>query len=151
MAIRAEEIYDMVETHCLRIGYFDRVNRHEPKNAPGRGLTCAIWLEKIDPARTSGLNSTSIRLEFMIRVYSNMLQEPVDMVDPEILKAVDALMEAYSGDFELAGETMAVDLLGMEGQPLSGQSGYLNIDNKVYRVMTIRLPLIIDNLWTQES
>lgn len=151
MSLRTEEIFDMVETHCLRIGYFDRVNRHEPKNAPGRGLTAAIWVEKMDPTTTSGLNSTAVRLEFMVRIYSNLLQDPADMVDPEILRATDALMEAYSGDFELAGEVMSIDLLGMQGQPLSCQSGYLSIDNKVFRCMTIKVPLIIDNLWNQEN
>lgn len=152
MALRVDELFSAVESHALATAYFDRVNKHEPKNAPGRGLTAAVWVDKIEPALgKSGLMSTTVRLTLNVRVYSNMLQEPQDMIDPEILKAIDALMEAYSGDFELGGEAMFVDLLGDGGTALSAQAGYISTDNKMYRVMTIVLPIIVDNLWDQEA
>jgi hypothetical protein len=76
-----------------------------------------------------------------VRIYQNMIAEPQDMIDPRVMAAVDALMTAYSGDFELGGTVRAVDLLGMAGTPMAAQAGYIQQDNRVYRAVTITLPL----------
>lgn len=150
MALGVTAILAAVESHALATGRFDRVNRHEPKSAPGNGLSAAIWVQSLRPvAAASGLNSTSARLELSERVYMGMLAEPQDDIDTRVLEAVDVLMTAYSGDFELGGLVRNVDLLGEHGDPLSADAGYLEQDKKIYRVMVITLPLIISDLWGQ--
>jgi len=141
-----------VESHAMTLGLFESVNTHEPKGAPANGLTVAIWVDRVFPSQTlSGLASTTAILVFNVRIYSPMLAEPQDMIDPEMTAATDTLLNAYSGDFQLSGSTMAVDLLGMDGQPLTAQAGYINQDNRLFRVMTIVVPLIVDNAWTQAA
>jgi|RhiMetdeSRZDD1v2_1073273.scaffolds.fasta_scaffold225350_2 hypothetical protein len=151
MAINSQNLIDNLASHAMASGYFDRVNQHEPKSKPGRGLTCAIWIDRIEPARgRSGLAATSARVVFNVRVYTNMLQNPQDAIDPSVMVATDALFEAYSGDFELGGEAAYIDLMGStQGHPLFAQSGYINIDNVVMRVMTITVPVIVNDAWTQ--
>jgi hypothetical protein len=78
-----------------------------------------------------------------------MVQEPQDAIDPGVAAAVDALMAAYSGDFEFGSNVRNVDLLGSAGVPLAAEAGYLNVSGTMYRVMTITLPLIINDLWSQ--
>ena len=151
MAIASQDLVDRIASHAMSLGVFDRVNQHEPKNKPGRGLTCAVWIDRIEPARgRSGLTATDARVVFNVRVYTNMLQTPQDAIDPQVMIATDLLFEAYSGDFQLGDDSRFVDLEGMtQGHPLFGQSGYINIDNMVYRVMTITVPVIVQNAWTQ--
>lgn len=151
MALNSQDLIDRVASEAMATGYFDRVNQHEPKSKPGRGLTCAVWIDKIEPARArSGLNSTSARVTFNVRIYTNMLQQPQDAIDPNMMDAADALFDAFSGDFTLGGTISSVDLLGeTQGHPLSCQSGYINIDNMVYRVLTFVVPCIINDAWTQ--
>lgn len=151
MAINSQALIDDLANHALASGYFDRVNQHEPKNKPGRGLTCAMWIDRIEPARgMSGLTATSARVVFNVRVYTNMLQNPQDAIDPNVMIATDALMEAYSGDFTLSGDAAFIDLMGATpGHTLEAQSGYINIDNMVYRVMTISVPVIVNDAWPQ--
>lgn len=151
MAINAQELIDRLASHAQTLGIFDRVNQHEPKNKPGRGMTCAIWIDRIEPARgRAGLASTTARVVFNVRIYTNMLQNPQDMIDPQIMNAADLLFEAYSGDFELGGTDRWIDLLGAtQGHPLYGQSGYINIDNMTFRVFTMTVPAIVENAWTQ--
>jgi hypothetical protein len=154
MSISIDSILDGIISHALASGWFERVNVRtgEPKNAPGSGLTVAVWSQNIDPVpRLSGLNSTTARVELTERIYSNMLQEPPDMIDPNVIKATDVLMTAYSGDFTLGGTVMEVDLLGAYGTPLRGQSGYVTIGSTMYRCMDITLPLIVSDLWTQAA
>lgn len=149
MALNVTDILDGVVSHALASGWFERVNQHEPKSAPGNGITAAVWADRIEPARASGLQKTSARVVFNVRIYSSMLQEPQDDIDPQIMLAVDDLMTAYSGDFELGGNVRNVDLLGMGGTPLSAQAGYINVSGTMYRVMTISLPVIVNDVWDQ--
>jgi hypothetical protein len=143
-------IFDALVSHGMASGLFERVNQHEPKNAPGNGLTMAVWLDRIAPASgSSGLNTTTGLLLFSVRVYSNMVADPQDDIDPALLNAIDILFSAYSGDFELGGMVEYVDLLGRHGVPLSATFGYVPIDNKMYRVGTITVPLVVADLWSQ--
>jgi hypothetical protein len=143
-------IFDGVVSHALALGRFDRVNGHEPKSAPPSGLTAAVWVDRIAPVPAmSGMASTTGVLVLNARIYTTMLSEPQDAIDPAVLAAVVDLMGAYSGDFDLGGSVRNVDLLGQSGFALSAQAGYLNQDNKIFRVMTITLPLIVNDLWDQ--
>ena len=147
--LNAQGLVDALVTHAQASGRFETVNSHEPKSAPGNGLRVAIWADKVTPVRTSGLNITSAMVTLMVRVYSNMISEPQDAIDPEIVGAVDVLMAAYSGDFELGGLAREIDLLGANGAGLSAQAGYLNQDGRLYRVVTITVPILVNDAWTQ--
>lgn len=148
--MEVDAITDAVVSHALASGHFENVNLHEPKNSPGNGLTCAVWAQTVVPIpAASGLNTTTGRALFNVRIYSNMLKEPQDAIDPEVLKAVDKLFSAYSGDFTLDGLVRNVDLLGTYGVALTAVAGYQTIGQTMYRIMTISLPLIVNDLWGQ--
>lgn len=154
MAVDWSGLIDALASHALTLGVFGRVNRHEPKSAPGKGLNAAIWVQGLGPAPGgSGLAATSVRAEFAVRVFQDMLSDPQDAIDPAVLTAVDALMSAYSSAFTLSlastVDVRMIDLLGAYGEPLRAQAGYLNQDNRLYRVMTVFVPLIINDVWTQ--
>jgi hypothetical protein len=151
MGIGSQDLIDRLASHAAATGYFDKVNQHEPKSKPGRGITGAVWIDRIEPARgRSGLTSTTVRVVFNVRIYTNMLQQPQDAIDPNVMEAADALFAAYTGDFSLGAETRFIDLLGMtQGHELFCQSGYINIDNMVYRVLTLTVPVIVEDAWTQ--
>lgn len=145
-------ILNQLVSHSQKLGVFERVNQHEPKNSPGTGITCAIWAQAIGPYPAgSSIMATTGRLVFNVRLYTSMLAEPQDAIDPNLLTACDLLMTAYSGDFELGGTVKNVDLMGESGTPLSATAGYITIDNKTLRVMTILLPLIVNDIWAQAA
>jgi hypothetical protein len=148
-----DDVFAGIQSHALASGLFDQVNTAEPKSAPGSGVSAGIWLQRISPAPGgSGLASTSTRLEIWVRLYTSMLSEPSGAIDPRMLNAAAVLMAAYSGDFTLAvPEVRAVDLLGIYGNPLEGQAGYLEQDGTLYRVFTIALPVIVNDAFTQAA
>jgi hypothetical protein len=148
--MNTQAIIDAVASTALSTGQFDRVNAHEPKAAPTSGLSCAIWAQRLGPhIEGSGLASTSARLELNVRVYMNMLTQPEDAIDPRIVRSVDALMTKFSSDIGLGGTVAYVDLLGSAGSALEAVAGYITIDQRLFRVVTISLPLIINDAWTQ--
>jgi hypothetical protein len=148
VSLGTKAILAAVISHAKATGKVERVLTHEPKSAPGNGITVAVWVQNLRPT-TSGLDSTTVRLELSVRVYMNMLADPQDAIDTKLLDATDTLMAAYSGDFTLGGLVKNVDLLGVDGDPLGCNAGYLEQDGKMYRVMGITLPLIVNDLWSQ--
>jgi hypothetical protein len=145
-------IVDAVVSHAQATALFDQVNFNEPRTAPPNGLTCAIWADAVTPiANASGLDITAVSVVLKARIYTSMFQQPYDAIDPAIMSAVDVLMTAYSADFQLNGLVMAVDLLGAYGTSLKAQAGYLNQDNKLYRIVDIFIPLILADQWPQAA
>jgi hypothetical protein len=137
--------------YSLRLGIFDKVNRHEPKSAPGNGVNTAIWLDEFETVESSGLSMTSMRLAYQQRIYLPMLSEPQDAIDPAVHAATQKVMNAYSTGFSLEGTARQVDLFGAYGDKLRAKAGYINQDSKLFRAMVITLPLIIDDVFDQEA
>lgn len=151
----AQDLFDALQSHALGSGLFHAVNTAEPKAAPGTGVYCAIWIQNIAPAQgASGLNTTTVRVEFNVRLYSAMIQQPMDMIDPNLTAAALTMMEKYSGDFGLSNITevnvRAIDLMGIYGTGMAATAGYLEQDGKLFRVITITLPVIVNDLFAQQ-
>lgn len=155
MALDASTLLDAVQDHALRSGWFEQVNGHEPtESSPPdtSGLTAAVWVQRIGPAvGGSGLSATTIRLELMLRMYAGINRESEAAIDPNLLAALDDLLGRYSNDFDLDGLVREVDLLGQFGDPLQARAGYIVQSGTEFRIMDITLPLIVDDLWTQEA
>jgi hypothetical protein len=149
MSLNTAGLFNALASHAASLGIFDRVNNHEPANAPGNGLSYSLHWVRIAPVPThSGLASTTGVVPFLGRIYRPAAQ-PSDEVDIEVLGATDALLAVYSADFTLGGLVRNVDLLGQTGNQLSAQAGWLLIDAIQHRTSDITIPLIVNDLWTQ--
>lgn len=149
-----DPIFDAIVDFTMQTGYFELVNKHEPKRSPSyTGLTAAVWLQLMRPAKTrSGLANCSAVLEFNLRTFSSMLQEPQDAIDPNLTRACSSIMRKIHGDFDFGGVISHVDLLGMEGTSLNNVMGYVSIgggDSKLYRCGTMTIPCIVNDVWPQ--
>lgn len=144
-------VLNAVANKSARLGVFEKINKHEPKNAPGSKLTAAIWVQSVGPA-DAGLAVTNVKLVLTQRIYTSMISEPQDAIDPEVIRATDLVMASLTADHRLGGLVRCIDLLSLEGRggkPLEADAGYLQIDNKLYRVMDINIPIILNDVWEQ--
>jgi hypothetical protein len=145
-------LFDAVRTHALNLGVFDGVATHEAKSKPGNGVYAEIWVNQMHPLpQFSGLAETAGLVVFHIRIRVNFMQKPEDDTDKRLLTAASTLIGEYSGAFTLGGSVVAVDLLGMHGESLGMQAGYLEQDGTLFRVATVTLPIVIDNMFTQAA
>lgn len=148
----AQTIFDAIQSHALATGLFDTVNTHEPKSSPGNQVHCAIYVSGLGPVPlASGLRTTTGLLVVMARIYVNMLQEPQDKIDPNIVAATDTLLADFSGDFTLGDNVRNIDLLGQSGQSLSARAGYITIGDTMFRSMDITVPIIVNDVYTQSE
>jgi hypothetical protein len=150
MALETSAIRDAVISHAQTTGYFDDVQGHEPKNAPGRGINAAVYLRRVRPiAARSGLSSVSVLLVFEVRVFINMLREPQDDIDTDLMEAVDYYTNNLMSDFTLDGLISNVDIFGAHGQSYDINYGYMDQDKTKFRIANILLPLVINDVWTE--
>jgi len=149
-AAAISSLYDKLISHALSLNIFETVNQHEPKSPPSNGLTASMWVESVTPASSmSGLAETSGVVTFTFRIYQNWLSKPEDAIDPNVMTATSLMLDALSNDLDLSSTVVAIDLLGMMGQPLAAKAGYVDLSKTMHRVMDITIPVIIDNMWTQ--
>ena len=151
MALDIDTLLNELVSHALASGYFDAVNTHEPDNSPGNGLTCHVILDRVNPINASGLDFTSVRAAFLFELIYPVTALPRDQSENEIVKAMDALMQLFTGDFTMGGNVRGVDALGAYGEGLSAVGGYTSYDQggSWYRNIEITVPLIVDNVWEQ--
>lgn len=150
MALDITGILDAVVSHAMASGHFERVNQFEPDNTPGHGLTCGVWVDRMTPIPgASGLAGVTMLVVFNVRIYGSMQTDPPDAIDPNMVKAADALGTAYTGDFTLGGTVRNVDIKGAHGTPFDVRAGYLSLDGARYRVLTITLPAVVNDLWEE--
>jgi hypothetical protein len=149
--ITAGTLISAVMDECLKTQLFLAVNGVEPKSAPpDTGLTASVWVQSLQPIQLqSGLNTTSMLFTVSVRLYGSMLAEPQEAIDPAIMAAVDTLMEAYTGNFSLGGLVESIDLLGRHSEGLRGDAGYVSINNKMFRVFTITVPMVVNDVYVQ--
>lgn len=144
-------IMDALASYAGRIGAFERVQLHEPKSEVSSGLSAALWFQSIDPIQQlSSLSKTSLRVEFVFRLYDNMLREPADTIDPEMTRVTNLLFNALHAGFTLGGLITQVDVLGTYGPPLRSQAGYIQQSGKLQRAISIYIPCVIANTYSQE-
>jgi len=147
--LNSSRFLDYVTSLAASLGLFDSVTGHEPKAAPApTGVSCSVWVSSLRPA-SSGVASVSVRLEIQARCYTSMLTDPQDAIDPKVTDAAGLLMNALIGNFTVAGQARAVDVFGMDGEGLRATAGYLNQDGKLFRVMDVMIPIIVNDLWNE--
>jgi hypothetical protein len=148
------DVFARLESYAMGTGRFDMVNQHEPKSAPGVGVSFSVWIQLMKPwPKGSGMGITTGVVVFQGRIYTNFRSQPFDMIDPNVTSAAMDLMGSISGDFDLGGndDVRNVDLLGASGHSLSFQAGYVEIDRQMHRVVTITIPIIINDMFNQEA
>ena len=138
----------------MRTGYLKTVDGHEPREELNKAPHGAVWLGPIRPVgpRVSGLASVGTVITWMVRVYlpagggDNL---PYDDIDQELYRITDALLALFFGEFTLGGRVRNVDIFGMASPGVGADPGYQQIGTAKYRVMTITLPLIVNDMYEE--
>jgi hypothetical protein len=144
-------IMSATASYAEQIGALERVQLHEPKTSVPDGLSAALWFQSaVTVPQLSSLSKTAIRVEIVFRIFQNMLMEPADLIDPEITRVVNLMFNALHGGFTLAGLVTQVDVLGTYGAPLRCEAGYINQSGHLMRAMSIYIPYVIANAYSQE-
>lgn len=150
MALDVGPLITRVRTLVLATGRFSSCEGHEPPSEPGKGIRGAMWVEDIDTIE-SGLDVVSARVLLIVRVSrdaAGSTPEALDRIDPEITLAAQAVMNALAVDYDLGGTCRNVDFHGEEGEKVRAEGGWFEHGDKKYRAMLVRVPILVDDVWT---
>lgn len=152
MGVEWKAIQDEFISIAQRSGQFDTYQGHEAKNAPGKGIHFEVIYGGKRPAK-SGLSATSVVVTFLLRVFCDMLREPMDDIDVDLCVAADAIWDGVHGGYKFDNilGVRCGDLMGSDGEPMSDRSGYITISNTMYRAIDIVVPVIINDAYNQEA
>lgn len=149
MASSIGQVLTNLSSKLSALGKFDSVATVEPKNAPGNGLTAAVFLASVAPAVSSGLNRMDGVYTFTVRLYESAMTTPSTAIDTRMVDALDAVIDALAGDFDLGGTVRNIDFQGENGATFRGEAGYIEVGGAMFRVVDISLPLIINNAFAE--
>lgn len=146
-----KSVYAALVSHAKSLALFTGgVSQHEPLSPPGSsGLSAAFIEGAIGPA-PSGLGATSLKWEWMIRVYSKWLEKPASEIDAPLTAAAVQLFASYAADLDLtgfgvpAGLVREVDVLGVVSEPK-----WLSMEGTQFRVRDLAISLIINDAYPQ--
>lgn len=143
-------IFNTLLTRAKSLGLYNRAQVSEFKQAPGPGLSFAVWAQNHGSApRGSGLASTTAVLQATARQYHPMIHNPQSDVELKMIDAADAYLGALNGGFTLGGLVRNVDLLAEMGTPLTWNFGYITYDQAMYRICDLPIRCVLNDEWTQ--
>jgi hypothetical protein len=129
-------------------GLFDVVQGHEAKSAPaGNGLSAYLFGAKILPTQSGGLAALSVIVEFQLNILNNAFFEPADAIDPMVMNAAGEFMGTLAAGFTLGNTVREVDLLAGDSEGLRAEAGYVQIESTMFRVMSVFIPILINDVW----
>ena len=144
---QAKALFDAVKSYAEQLGIFEAVATHDPWNAPGNRLFCSITLGPVRPLPAdSGMAAVTGQVTLMIRVWSSLMQKPLDSIDPEVLGTLSLLLGQLAGGFTLGGTVRDVDLMGLSAAP-----AYVDFEGKPFRVIEITCPVVINDMWAEAA
>lgn len=84
-----------------------------------------------------------------VTILLDALREPVDAVEKELALAATNIMADLLEEYDLGGSIRRVDPAGEGGASFSTRWGYIDISGKMYRMVDITIPLLVD--WTDTA
>lgn len=134
---------------CQKVGSIEQAIAGQGVNPPLTGVGATVWAMPSRPVpRRSGLNAVSILLVFNVRLTLSMQTQPPESIETTLLGAFSDVCNALAGGFTLGGEVEQVDLLGAY-EPLKWDFGYVPYDGVNYRCVTITVPVVLDDMWSE--
>jgi len=145
MAFKVKSTLQAVASYMEASGYIRNVSVGEPKQPlEGRGLSAAIFMSSANVVELTLATTIEVHVA-MIRVYADMLREPLEANEFEMSEVVGDILSDLLGEYDLGGTIRNIDAAGQYGTAVSTSWGHIDLSGKMYRIADITLPLIVDD------
>lgn len=132
-----------VESFLAGSGYFSNTGIGEPSSPPDQ-LSAHIWMTSVDTPEIP-LDGGDIQHHVvMVRIYKPAFEDPTEDIELELSNTLSQLLSDILGDADLGATVRHVDAGGIYGTTLAAQWGHLDQNGRIYRVVDVSLPLVVD-------
>ena len=148
MAFDTSSTMDAVASHMTRSGYFPggvQIGEYtSPPDAIGTQLAGAIFMMNSSIVLLFADGGTREVHVLMLRVYSDF-KDQTNTNEKRLALSVNQIASNILADSDLGSTIMSVDVTGQYGTGVSMEWGQLTISDRMYRVVDITLPFIVDD------
>jgi len=135
-----------VESHLRSSGYASSVVVGEPKSAMEAGprVTAAVWTVSATIVALTAGNETIELHVLNVRLYADAFTESPETLELAIVNAQSQVAAKLLADANLNSSVRSIDAGGQYGVQFEGQYGYAEVSGKMYRIVDLTLPFIVD-------
>ena len=138
-------------SHAKKLGIFNSVEDEELESAPTGNLALVIFPASGQTVpKRSGLDMTSMSTIFTARMYANKSLSIVSGISRKMVDALDKYLAGLHTDLELGRTDTHIDLFGIDTNKLSWTTGFTPLQDGLYRTIEITIPILFDDVYTQE-
>ena len=142
MAFDARDSITLIKEYLEGVGAIDSAHIGLAIQEPGDRLSAYVYTSGNRIVATT-LGKPIEVLILITRFYHRYLNEDPEEVENILNAVVSLFAEALAGDLDLGSTIRNTDFAGQYGEPLS--STWFNQENLKYRIVEMRIPLIIDD------
>ena len=134
-------------TSFLKVdGKFRTVTIGEPKSiTPLTSICVAVFMQSTAITKFYLNGGTEEVHVVMVRLYRDMLAEPTEDIETDLAKSVQRIVSDLLGDYDLGATIRNIDGAGGIGTNLGSAWGYTDLSGRMFRIVDITLPLIVDD------
>ena len=149
MAFLIKDTLQVIQSYLIASGY-TTASVGEPKSPPSE-IHAAIFMTSTSVVRLM-LNGATEELHVAtVRLHENMLGEPQEDIEFLMAERASKIMEDLFADFELGGNVRNIDAAGINGAPVRADWGYNDVGGKMYRIIDITIPMVVDGSATMAA
>uniref|UniRef100_A0A6M3XKI5 Uncharacterized protein n=1 Tax=viral metagenome TaxID=1070528 RepID=A0A6M3XKI5_9ZZZZ len=133
-----------ISSYIQASGYVQKSTIGEPESPPGERLAASVYMGNISIVSLT-LNTTIEVHTVILRLYMDMLAEPTEGIEFKLAEVVSGIFHDLLGEYDLGTTIRNVDAGGIYGSPLRATWGYVDVGGKMYRIVDMSIPLIVDD------
>lgn len=137
---------DRIVTYLQGDGGIRTAQAGEPKSPPTgvQGVFASVIMRSTSIVALT-LNGTIEQHVILIRLYRDMLAEPQKSIEVDLATAAQRIQADIAGEYDLGASIRSVDVGGEYGEPMRTDWGYVTISDRMYRIVDISVPLLVDD------
>lgn len=142
-AFEIERTLQWVQSHAKKLGEDMTVVIGEPKSPPIIP-TLAIWMMDAHVIHLYGDGGTGELHIVNARYYLNALKDAAT-VETAMARVMSKYLNRLLSDADLGTTIKSIDVAGMAGTPIAVKWGHVQLDQTMFRVCDITIPLLVDD------
>lgn len=147
MVFNVAATLDVIHGHVAASGRFSSHGIGEPISPPdGDLLHGAVFMRGAGITKIYGDGGTQEVQVVMVRIYRNVLKQPQADGETELAIVAQEIAQDLIQDFSLGANVREIDIAsGQGGEPMTLEWGHVTIDQTIYRVVDIAVPIVVDD------
>ena len=144
VAFNIKSSLQAISSYIQASGYVQKSTIGEPESPPTERLAASVYMGNTAIVSLT-LNTTIEVHTVIVRFYMDMLREPTEQIEFKLAEVVSGIFNDLLGEYDLGATIRNIDAAGSHGTSLGAVWGYTDVGGKMFRVVDLSIPLLVDD------